>query len=108
MAEEGEVDVRCTGGLICPAQRIERLQAFRQPRRAGYRGAGREDHQEFFDLGWLESPADIFRLKSQARGNVWARGLEGQVCRQSVAAIEAKRARCRGCCSAWVSAMSAR
>ena len=30
VAEEGEVDVRCTGGLICPAQRLERLKPFRR------------------------------------------------------------------------------
>ena len=28
VAEEGEVDVRCTGGLICPAQRTQRLRLF--------------------------------------------------------------------------------
>ena len=28
VAEEGEVDVRCTGGLICPAQRVQRLVHF--------------------------------------------------------------------------------
>ncbi|MEO0871664.1 MAG: NAD-dependent DNA ligase LigA, partial [Pseudomonadota bacterium] len=28
VAEEGEVDVRCTGGLICPAQRTGRLEHF--------------------------------------------------------------------------------
>ena len=43
--EEGEVVRRCTGGLICPAQAVERLQAFRQPQRLRHRGPRRQAHR---------------------------------------------------------------
>ena len=61
--EEGEVDVRCTGGLICPAQRFERLRHFvSRAARSTSRGSARRSIAEFIELGWLNSPADIFRL----------------------------------------------
>jgi DNA ligase (NAD+) len=64
VAEEGEVDVRCTAGLICPAQRIERLNHFVGRAAMDIDGLGDKTIREFFDLGWLEKgPADIFRLK---------------------------------------------
>ncbi|MGF7168460.1 DNA ligase (NAD+) [Sphingobium xanthum] len=64
VAEEGEVDVRCTAGLICPAQRIERLNHFVGRAAMDIDGLGNKTIREFFELGWLEKgPADIFRLK---------------------------------------------
>ncbi|MFM7405062.1 MAG: NAD-dependent DNA ligase LigA [Erythrobacter sp.] len=91
VAEEGEVDVRCTGGLICPAQRTGRLEHFVSRKALDIEGLGEKTIAQFFALGWLESPADIFRLKER-RGDIL--GLEGwqdKSVDNLLAAIEAKR-----------------
>ena len=92
VAEEGEVDVRCTGGLICGAQKFERLRHFVSRGALDIEGLGEKSIQEFLDLGWLErGPADIFRLKDH-RGELLGReGWKDKSVDNLFAAIEAKR-----------------
>ncbi|MES1984837.1 MAG: NAD-dependent DNA ligase LigA, partial [Pseudomonadota bacterium] len=92
VAAEGEVDVRCTGGLICPAQRIERLRHFVSRVALDIDGLGEKTIREFFDLGWLESPADIFRLKSHRADLLAREGWKEKSVDNLLAAIEDRRA----------------
>lgn len=91
VAEEGEVDVRCTGGLVCPAQRTERLKHFVSRGALDIEGLGEKTIVEFFGLGWLESPADIFRLKARRDEIVGREGWKDKSVENLLAAIEAKR-----------------
>jgi DNA ligase (NAD+) len=87
--ENDEVDVRCTGGLICPAQRVERLRHFASRQALDIDGLGATHIEAFFRDGLIQSPADIFRitvdqlLKRERWAETSARNL--------VAAIDARR-----------------
>jgi len=89
--EEGEVDVRCTGGLICPAQRFERLRHFVSRGALDIEGLGEKSIAEFIELGWLHSPADIFRLHGHRADLLGREGWKEKSVDNLFTAIEAKR-----------------
>ncbi|NBB52776.1 NAD-dependent DNA ligase LigA [Rhizobium sp. CRIBSB] len=60
--EGDEVRRRCTGGLICEAQLVERLKHFVGRRAFDIEGLGEKQLIAFQERGWLKEPADIFRL----------------------------------------------
>ncbi|TMJ16728.1 MAG: NAD-dependent DNA ligase LigA [Alphaproteobacteria bacterium] len=87
--EEGEVDVRCTGGLICPAQRVERLRHFVSRHALDIEGLGITHIEAFFRDGLLQSPADIFRL---TKAQLLSRERWAEISAQNlIEAIDAKR-----------------
>ncbi len=91
VAEEGEVDVRCTGGLVCPAQRVERLRHFVSRGALDIEGLGEKTIADFFARGWLESPADIFRLHQRREAILALEGWQDKSVDNLLTAVEAKR-----------------
>ncbi len=91
VAEEGEVDVRCTGGLICPAQRTERLQHFVSRGALDIEGLGEKTIADFFARGWLESPADIYRLRKKRDAILALEGWKETSVDKLLKAVEDKR-----------------
>ncbi len=91
LREEGEVDIRCTGGLICPAQRIERLRHFVSRGALDIDGLGDKTIREFFGLGWLHGPADIFRLAVHRDALLTREGWKEKSVDNLLTSIEARR-----------------
>ena len=88
---EGEVVRRCTGGLTCPAQAVERLVHFVSRLAFDIEGLGERSIHEFYEAGLIRTPADIFRLKTHAPALEQREGWGEQSVRNLLQAIEDRR-----------------
>ena len=87
--EEGEAAWRCTGGLICPAQAVERLKHFVSRLAFDIEGMGEKHIVDFWTDGLIHAPADIFRLTEEKI--VGREGWGELSARKLIDAIDARR-----------------
>ncbi len=93
----GSADVvrRCTGGLVCPAQAMERLKHFVSRHAFDIEGLGEKQIEQFCREGLITRPADIFTLPARdAESETKLKDREGYgetSVRNLFAAIEARR-----------------
>ncbi|WP_132860365.1 NAD-dependent DNA ligase LigA [Shimia isoporae] len=95
--EEGDAVRYCTGGLICPAQAIEKLKHFVARKALDIEGLGAKQIEMFFDDAQLpiKTPADIFTLAERDEANLTSlknrKGFKDKSVANLFAAIDAKR-----------------
>ncbi len=95
LEEEGETEVvrRCTGGLSCPAQVVERIKHFASRHAMDVEGLGERQIETLHGLGMVTRPSDVFTLRARGLAGRMA-DIDGQGERsveKLLAAIDARR-----------------
>jgi len=86
---EGEAVARCSGGLVCSAQRREALRHFASRRAMDIEGLGERLVEQLVDTGRVETPADLYTLTAEELAGLERMG--GKSAANLVAALERSR-----------------
>ncbi len=63
--DEDQAAQRCSGGLVCPAQAVEKLKHFVSRDALNIEGFGAKNTAFFFERGWIKTPGDVFELEEK-------------------------------------------
>jgi DNA ligase (NAD+) len=89
--EPGMAARRCTGGLICAAQAVERLKHFVSRDNFDIEGLGEKHISAFWQDGLIRQPGDIFRLKTRIDEITKREGWGEISAKKLIAAIDERR-----------------
>lgn len=89
---EGEALARCTGGLFCSAQSQEALIHFVSRKAMDIEGLGKQWLISFFEMGLIQTVADIYQLKDKAAKLATLEGLGEKSVQNMLSAIESSKA----------------
>jgi len=85
----GEAATRCTGGLVCRAQRVQSLLHFKGRRAMDIEGLGDKLAEQLVELEMVASPADLYTLDADALAGLERMGEKSA--RNVVASIDRSR-----------------
>ena len=88
---EGEAVRRCQGGFACAAQQAQRLKHFVSRDALDIEGLGNRQIDQLHQLGWLQAPADIFRLSGRRAALLELDRMGEKSVDNLLAAIESRR-----------------
>ncbi|MEE4330948.1 MAG: NAD-dependent DNA ligase LigA [Wenzhouxiangella sp.] len=86
---EGEAAARCTGGLVCPAQRRRALEHFASRQAMDIDGLGERLIEQLVDRDLVHSPADLYTLDQATLSGLERMGEKSAA--NLIAAIEASK-----------------
>ena len=92
LREDGEAVRRCTGGLVCPAQAVERLKHFVSREAFDIEGLGTRHIEAFWQERLIARPGDVFRLAEHRDALTDREGWAERSVANLLAAIEDRRA----------------